>query len=197
MLNMETVATALIALAFFGERVSPSIWLAVSCMTVMGVLVTGTGGAGSASLAGAMLILGSCIAWGIETNVVTTLSSRNPLVVTLIECLPAAATLSLVAALRVGGPPPVRDLLLGVLLGSFSNGAGLLLYFASLRTMGAARTAAFAGVGPLAGALLSLVLFRTPVTWVVVAALVLTAAAILVVGRDDERRSLVRETAER
>ncbi|MHB8106939.1 MAG: DMT family transporter [Candidatus Cryosericum sp.] len=197
MLNMEAVATALIALAFFGERVSSSIWLAVLCMTVMGVLVTGTGGAGSTSLAGAMLILGSCIAWGIETNFVTTLSSRNPLVVTLMECLPAAITLSLVAALRAGGLPPVRDLLLGVLLGSFSNGVGLLLYFASLRTMGAARTAAFAGVGPLAGALLSLVLFRTAVTWIVVAALGLTGAAILAVGRDDERRSLVQETVGR
>jgi drug/metabolite transporter (DMT)-like permease len=197
MLNMEAVATALIALAFFGERVSPSIWLAVLCMTVMGVLVTGMGGEGSAPVVGAMLILGSCAAWGIETNVVTTLSSRDPLLVTLIECLPAAVILTLVAAFRVGGLPPVRDLLLGILLGSVSNGAGLLLYFVSLRTMGAARTAAFAGVGPLAGALLSLVLFRTPVTWVVVAALVLTSAAIVVVGRDDERRSLAWEAVER
>jgi drug/metabolite transporter (DMT)-like permease len=197
MLNMEAVATALIALAFFGERVSPSIWLAVVCMTVTGILVTGTGGAGSAPVAGAMLILGSCVAWGIETNVVTTLSSRDPLLVTLFECLPAALTLTLVAAFRMGGLPPVRDLLLGMLLGSVSNGAGLLLYFVSLRTMGAARTAAFAGIGPLAGALLSLVLFRTPVTWVVVAALGLTAAAIFVVGRDDERRSLAWEAVER
>lgn len=197
MLNMEAVATALIALAFFGERVSPSIWLAVLCMTVTGILVTGTGGAGSAPVVGAMLILGSCVAWGIETNVVTTLSSRDPLLITLFECLPAALTLTLVAAVRMGGLPPVRDLLLGILLGSVSNGAGLLFYFVSLRTMGAARTAAFAGVGPLAGALLSLVLFRMPVTWIVVAALGLTAAAIVVVGRDDERRSLGWETAER
>ena len=197
MLNMEAVATALIALAFFGERVSPSIWLAVLCMTVTGILVTGTGGEGSAPVAGAVLILGSCAAWGIETNVVTTLSSRDPLLVMLVECLPAALILTLVAAFRVGGLPPVRDLLLGILLGSVSNGAGLLLYFVSLRIMGAARTAAFAGVGPLAGALLSLVLFRTPVTWVVVAALGLTAAAVLVAGHDDQRRSLVGETAER
>jgi drug/metabolite transporter (DMT)-like permease len=196
MLNMEAVATALIALTFFGERVSPSIWLAVLCMTLTGILVTGTGGEGLAPVAGAMLILGSCAAWGIETNVVTTLSSRDPLLVTLIECLPAAVILTLVGAFRMGGLPPVRDLLLGVLLGSVSNGVGLLLYFVSLRTMGAARTAAFAGVGPLAGALLSLVLFRTPVTWVVVAALGLTAAAVLVVGRDDERRSLAWETVE-
>jgi drug/metabolite transporter (DMT)-like permease len=86
---------------------------------------------------------------------------------------------------------------LALLLGSVSNGASLLLCFVSLRTMGAARTAAFAGVGPLPGALLLLVLFRTPVTWAVVAALGLTAAAVLVVGRDDQLRSLAWEMAER
>lgn len=197
MLNMEAVATALIALAFFHERVIPSIWLAVACMTVTGILVTGTGGEGSASVLGALLILGSCVAWGIETNIVTTLSSRDPLLVTLIECLPAALTLTVWAAIRMSGLPPMRDLMLGILLGSVSNGAGLLLYFVSLRAMGAARTAAFAGVGPLAGALLSLVLFRTPVTWTIAAALGLTAAAVVVVGRDGQRRSLAWETVER
>jgi drug/metabolite transporter (DMT)-like permease len=196
MLNMEAVATALIALAFFGERISPSIWLAVLCMTLTGILVTGTGGEGSAPVVGALLILGSCAAWGIETNVVTTLTSRDPLLITLIECVPAAVILTLVGAFRMGGLPATSDLLWGILLGSVSNGVGLLLFFVSLRTMGAARTAAFAGVGPLAGALLSLVLFRTPVTWVIVAALGLTAAAVFVVGRDDERRSLAWEAVE-
>ena len=197
MLNMEAVATVLIALAFFGERVSPSIWLAVLCMTVTGILVTSAGGGGSAPVAGALLILGSCVAWGIETNVVTTLSSRDPLLVTLVECLPAALILTLVGAFRMGGLPPVRDLLLAILLGSMCNGAGLLLYFMSLRSMGAARTAAFAGVGPLAGALLSLVMFRMPVTWAVVAAFGLTAVAVLVVGYDDHRHSLAWVTAKR
>lgn len=197
MLNMEAVATALVALAFFGERISPAIWLAVLCMTVTGILVTGTGGPSSAPVLGALLIFGACAAWGIETNVVTTLSSRDPLMVMLIECLPAALVLTLVAAFRTGGLPPARDFLLGILLGSISNGAGLLLFFVSLRTMGAARTAAFAGIGPLAGALLSLVLFKTPVTWTVVAALGLTATAVVVTGRDDHRRNLAWEAAQR
>jgi drug/metabolite transporter (DMT)-like permease len=101
---------------------------------------------------------------------------------------------ALAGALYTG---PALITAVALLLGSVSNGAGLLLCFVSLRTMGAARTAAFAGVGPLAGGLLSLALFRTPVTWATLVALGLTAAAILVVGRDDQRRSLAWETAER
>jgi drug/metabolite transporter (DMT)-like permease len=102
--------------------------------------------------------------------------------------------IALAGALYTG---PTLIAALALLVPSVSNEAGLLLCFVSLRTMGAARTAAFGGVGPLAGALLSLVLFRTPVTWAVVAPLGLTAAAVLVVGHDDERRSLAWKTAER
>ena len=193
MLNMEGIATALIAAVFYHEHVSPSLWIAVFCMTATGVLVTGVSGGGSSSLLGALLIMGSCVAWGIETNIVSTLSDRNPVLVTFIECVPSAVLLTLAGALRLGGLPPLRDLLLGVALGSVSNGAGLLLFFLSLEAMGPARTGAFAGIGPLTGAVLSLVLFRTPLDWRVLAGLVLTAAAVLVVGRDDERRQLAGE----
>ena len=197
MLNMEALATALIAWAFFRERVSPLIWLAIACMTIVGVLVTGHEGLGSSPVLGAVLILGTSVCWGIETNIVTTLSTRDPLLITLIECVPAAVILTGLGIVRTGGLPPVHELLLATLLGFICNGAGLLLFFFSLRTMGAARTAAFAGVGPLAGALVSLVLFRTPITWSVLVALGLTAAAVFVVGRDGGRQSLAWEATER
>ncbi len=193
MLNMEGIATALIAAVFVRERVSPSLWVAVLCMTATGVLVTGPNNGEGSSLLGGLLILGSCVAWGIETNIVSTLSDRDPILVTFIECVPSAVLLTMVAALRVGGLPPMGDLLLGVALGSVSNGAGLLLFFLSLEAMGPARTGAFAGIGPLTGAVLSLAVFRTPVDWRVLAGLVLTAAAVLVVGRDDEQRQFAAE----
>jgi len=41
---------------------------------------------------------------------------------------------------------------------------------------------------------LSLILFKTPLDWRVLAGLVLTAIAVLVVGRDDERRQLAAES---
>lgn len=195
MLNMEALATALIAWAFFRERVSPLIWLAIACMTTVGVLVTGSEGLGSSSVAGGVLILGTCVCWGIETNVVTTLSSHDPLLITLIECVPAAVILTLAGAFRMGSLPPVHDLLLGMLLGFISNGVGLLLFFFSLRTMGAARTAAFAGVGPLAGALVSLALFQTPITRGILAALGLTAVAVFIVGHNRDGSLLDAEAA--
>ncbi len=94
MLNMEAVATVLIALAFFGDHASPSIWLAVLCIVAIGILVTSAGGEGSASVAGALLVLASYAAWGIETSVMATLFSRDSLLVRFVECLPIALILS-------------------------------------------------------------------------------------------------------
>jgi drug/metabolite transporter (DMT)-like permease len=53
--------------------------------------------------------------------------------------------------------------------------------------MGAARTGAFFAVGPLAGALLSLVIFRSAFTWSMAAALVLTAVSIALVASEGLR----------
>jgi len=128
MLNMEGIATALIAAVFCHEHVSPSLWVAVFCMTATGVLVTGTNGGGGSSLLGGLLIMGSCVAWGIETNIVSTLSDHNPVLVTFIECPAFGRAPDTRRVLRLGGLPPLRDLLLGVALGSVSNGAGLLLF---------------------------------------------------------------------
>ena len=56
-----------------------------------------------------------------------------------------------------------------------------VLFILSLKTMGAARTGAFFAVGPLAGALVSVAVFREPVTWVMALALVLVLASIVLV----------------
>jgi drug/metabolite transporter (DMT)-like permease len=62
-----------------------------------------------------------------------------------------------------------------------------VLFILSLKAMGAARTGAFFAVGPLAGALLSLIIFRSTFTWAMAVALVLTAASIALVAGEGLR----------
>jgi drug/metabolite transporter (DMT)-like permease len=59
-----------------------------------------------------------------------------------------------------------------------------VLFILSLKAMGAARTGAFFAVGPLAGALLSLAIFRSSFTWAMAVALVLTASSIALVASE-------------
>ncbi|MCX6083501.1 MAG: DMT family transporter [Caldiserica bacterium] len=187
LLNFEGVATALIAWMFFKERVSGAVWGAVVLMTATGVLLTGVTTGGRSSMVGPLLIMGAAIGWGVDNNVSARLSHCNPLVLVSIKGLAAGLfSLGFSWATR-GGLPAPRSLLAGLGVGCISYGVSLVLFILSLKAMGAARTGAFFAVGPLAGALLSLVIFRSPFTWAMAVALALTAVSIALVASEGLR----------
>ena len=189
LLNLEGVTTALIAWMFFRERVSRAVWGAVVLMTMTGVLLTGVRMGGMSSIVGPLLIVGAAIGWGIDNNVSARLSRCDPLILVSIKGLAAGLfSLGLSWATR-GSLPAPASLLAGLGLGCVSYGISLVLFILSLKAMGAARTGAFFAVGPLAGALLSLVIFRSRFTWAMAVALVLTALSIALVVRDGLRAS--------
>lgn len=183
LLNLEGATTALIAWVFFKERVSGAVWGAVVLMTMAGVLLTGVTAVGRSSMVGPLLIVGAAIGWGVDNNVSARLSHCDPLILVSIKGLAAGLfSLALSWATR-GGLPTLGSFLAGLGLGCISYGVSLVLFILSLKAMGAARTGAFFAVGPLAGALLSLIFFRSSFTWAMAVALLLTAASIaLVVG---------------
>jgi drug/metabolite transporter (DMT)-like permease len=187
LLNFEGVTTALIAWLFFKERVSGAVWGAVALMTTTGVLLTGATAGGRSSMVGPLLIVGAAIGWGVDNNVSARLSRCDPLILVSIKGLAAGLfSLGLSWATRGSLPAPI-SLLAGLGVGCISYGVSLVLFILSLKAMGAARTGAFFTVGPLAGALLSLIIFRNPFTWAMTAALVLTAASIALVASEGLR----------
>jgi drug/metabolite transporter (DMT)-like permease len=188
LLNLEGVTTALIALVFFRERVTGRVWGAVFLMTVTGVLLTGVAKGSTSGVRGPLLILAAAVGWGVDNNVSARLSRHDPLVLVSIKGLGAGLfSLSLSWALQGSLPPPGK-LLAALGLGSVSYGCSLVLFILSLKSMGAARTGAFFAVGPLAGALISVAIFREPVTWVMALALVLVLASIVLVARENLTR---------
>jgi len=182
LLNLEGVTTALIAWTLFRERVTPRVWGAVALMTAAGVLLTGIVTGERASIAGPLLIVGAAIGWGVDNNVSARLSHCDPLVLISIKGLAAGLFSTGLSWVMSGSLPAVRDLLAGLGVGCVSYGVSLVLFILSLKVMGAARTGAFFAVGPLAGALLSLVIFRGSFTWMMTVALVLTAGSIALVA---------------
>ncbi len=191
LLNLEGVTTALIAWMFFKERVSRSAWGAVVLMTAAGVLLTGVITGGKSSMVGPLLIAGAAIAWGVDNNVSAKLSHCDPLTLVTIKGL-AAGLFSLgLSWVTRGSLPAPGSLLAGLGVGCISYGVSLVLFILSLKAMGAARTGTFFAVGPLAGALLSLVIFHTTFTWAMALALVLTALSITLVAGEGLR---IRET---
>lgn len=188
LLNLEGVTTALIGWMFFGEQVTPRVWGAVVLMTMTGVLLTGTTTGTQTGILGPLLILGSAVGWGIDNNASARLSHADPLLLISIKGCVAGLFSTLLSWGVAGALPAARDFLGGLAVGAASYGVSLVLFILALKAMGAARTGAFFAVGPLAGALLSLVIFRGAFTWSMAAALVLTAGSIFLVARDTVQR---------
>src|SRR5262249_27086498 len=95
----------------------------------------------------------ACLFWAIDTNLNQRLSLRDPLSLGRLKGLAAGAVL-LVLALAAGERLPAASIVVeGLLLGSVSYGASIVLFFLALRALGAARVAAYFATAPFVGAL--------------------------------------------
>lgn len=90
--NFEIVATALIALLLFHERISPLMWLSVLCLTAACLLLS-LGGTERLSFSPAsLLVLAACACWGLENNCTRKLSGKDAYEIVILKGIfPASA----------------------------------------------------------------------------------------------------------
>ncbi|OGS41512.1 MAG: hypothetical protein A3K67_07100, partial [Euryarchaeota archaeon RBG_16_62_10] len=158
LLNLEGLATALIAYIFFRENLGWRLGVAVVCMTVSGLLLSWDPSTGVMSVSGPLLLLMAGIAWGVDNNLTRHISCKDPVQIAQVKGLVAgAASLSIALALGFGVPVDLV-LVMALALGAVSYGASLVFFIQALQGMGASRTGAFFSFGPFVGAALSVVL---------------------------------------
>jgi drug/metabolite transporter (DMT)-like permease len=175
LLNLEGVATAIIAVFFFRENGGKRIWFALLCMTAAGVLLSWDSGQSHFNIAGPLLILLAVTCWGIDNNLTRQISNKSPVQITYLKGLVGGA-ISLSAAMILGKPVPLDiTLLFALLLGALSYGISLVFFIKALAGLGSSRTGVFFSLGPFVGALASIVLLRDWIGWVMLPALVLMA----------------------
>jgi len=171
LLNFEGVATTIIAAMVFREGVSRHTWGAIAAITLASILLSLNPGSEWGFSLGAVGILGACVLWGMDNNLTRNISAKDPISIVTIKGL-AAGSFSLLLAILVGNHlPGWTTMLLALLLGAFSYGLSITLFIRAMRGLGAARTSALYGTAPLAGLILSFLLFSEPVSllfWVAV-----------------------------
>ena len=155
LLNLETVATTLIAWLVFKEYIGPYVWGGKALILVGACLVVFSGERGlSFSLPG-LLVIVACIFWGIDNNLTRDVDEISSTVLASVKGL-AAGTFSTVLALVSSNVAATAGQVTGTLaVGALSYGLSLVLFVEALRKIGAARTATFFAVGPFFGTLLS------------------------------------------
>ena len=92
--NFEIVATALIALVFFKERVSLRLWLGIGFVTLSCALLSFEDISVLRFSYGSALILLACVCWGMENNCTRKISSKNPLQIVLLKGVSFALIIS-------------------------------------------------------------------------------------------------------
>lgn len=160
LLNFEAVATTLIAWLFFREAINRNALWAVAAITGASIFLSLEIKGGWGLSLGAVGIMMACVLWGVDNNFTRNIAAKDPMDIVMVKGL-AAGSVSLALAFLSGRPLPDFDFVIwALILGAASYGLGIVLYVLAQRGLGAARTSALFSASPLAGIILSFLLFR-------------------------------------
>lgn len=162
--NFEIVATSVIALLLFHEKISRRVWAAIALITLASGLLSFEGSESLRFSAGSLLVLGACLCWGLENNCTRALSQKSAMQIVTVKGIFSGLGSLLVAFLSGEHFPEAGYVLLAMLLGFLSYGLSIFLYVRAQSTLGAARTSAFYSVNPFLAAALCLLLLRQPLS---------------------------------
>lgn len=183
--NFEIVATALIALMVFKERISPRLWLGILCVTLSCALLSFEDMASLDFSVGSLFVLLACVCWGVENNCTRRLSDKDPLLIVLLKGIFSGLG-SIVIGLCLGERIEVLWSVVAVLaVGFVAYGLSIFFYVHAQRLLGAARTSAYYAVAPFIGALLSLIIFGQMPQYTYFIALAIMAVGAWLCAKDE------------
>lgn len=180
LLNLELVATALLAWTFFKEGFERRVGLGMAGVLAGCVALSWPSEAGWNGWAGPAAIAGACALWGMDNNFTQGLAERDPLLVAGLKGLAGGAVNGLIAMGAGQAFPKGTSLGACLIVGFICYGLSLVFFVLSLRRMGTARTVALFSLAPFAGAGLSFVLLGEAVSPSFLVGLVLVAAGLAV-----------------
>ena len=158
--NFEIVATAVIALVVFKEKINFRLWLGILFITLSCMVLSFEDLSSLQFSYGSLLILLACVCWGFENNCTKKISSKDPLEIVLLKGIFSGLG-SLLIGFIIGERITVLWSVFAVIgVGFVAYGLSIFFYVHAQRILGAARTSAYYAVSPFIGTLLSLVIFR-------------------------------------
>ena len=182
--NFEIVATAIIALAVFREKIGLRLWLGILFVTASCVLLSFEDITVFRFSYGSLFILLACVCWGFENNCTRKISSKDPLQIVLLKGVFSGIG-SIIIGLCMGERLVVFWSIFAVLgVGFVAYGLSIFFYVYAQRLLGAARTSAYYAVAPFIGTLLSLVIFQEVPHYIYYIALAFMAIGAWLSSRD-------------
>jgi drug/metabolite transporter (DMT)-like permease len=153
--NFEIVATAVIALTLFREKVSGRLWAAIAFITASSIILSFENTDGLSFSLGSVLVLGATVCWGLENNCTRRISEKSTYQIVTIKGLCSGAGSLALAAATGEEMTEWRFLPLVLALGVVAYGLSIFTYIRAQKDLGAAKTSAYYAVAPFIGAFLS------------------------------------------
>lgn len=170
LLNLETVATAVLAWSVAREHTSRRLVIGLALIVLGGVVLAwpSTPVAGS-TWWGPLLIAAACLCWGVDNTCTRPLSEADPVAIATIKGL-VAGSVNTAIALSLGASLPAGPALGGALaVGLAGYGISLVLFVLAMRHLGSGRTGAYFAIAPFIGAVVAMAM-GTPLGWPVLVA---------------------------
>ena len=175
--NCEIVATTLIALFIFKEKVSLRLWFAILFITTSSFILSFENDEGFEFSVGSIFVLGATICWGLENNCTKKISDKSTYQIVTIKGLCSGIGSIIVSVATNESNVVIKYIPFALLLGFIAYGLSIFTYIRAQKYLGAAKTSAFYAIAPFIGVLFSIVLLNEEITTQYIVALL-----IMIVG---------------
>jgi len=178
LLNLELVATALLAWLFFGEHIGRRTAAGLATLAVAGVLLAGRGGGVGF---GAVFVVGACVCWGLDNNLTATATGVTPAQSTLAKGVVAGTANLLIGLNTEHSTLSAGSVGWALGVGAAGYGMSIILWVTSARRLGAARSQGVFATAPFVGMALGWILTDDPVQTAQLVALVVMVIGVALV----------------
>lgn len=175
--NFEIVATALIAMLLFKEKVGKRLWVAIALVTAASILLTVNDTSSLSFSYGSLLVIAACVCWGLENNCTRNIADKDPMEIVTVKGFGSGIGALCIAFVAGETLPQWKPLVFVLLLGFVAYGLSIFFYTYAQRTIGAAKTSTYYAVAPFIGVLLSFAILGEKPNLIFVIAL-----AIMLIG---------------
>ena len=182
--NFEIVATALIALLAFKEKISNKLWTAIALITISSAILSFEGSGSFQFSVGSVFVLLAAVCWGLENNCTRRISEKSTHQIVTIKGLCCGMGSFVIAEIVGESLPKIEYVILAMALGFVAYGLSIFMYIRAQRDLGAAKTSAYYSVAPFIGAFLAFIVNGEQLTIVYLFGLLFMIAGTVFVVAD-------------
>ena len=155
--NFEIVATTLIALLIFKEKVTSKLWIAIGFITVSSIVLSIEGAVSFQFSLGSLFVILATCCWGLENNCTRKISDKSTYEIVLLKGFFSGGCAFIVALILGEIIPEIKYIIIALLLGFLAYGLSIFMYIRAQRDLGAAKTSAYYAVAPFVGTFLAFI----------------------------------------